>query len=66
MVYLLLLLRNALELRHVLAHLSKIVFAITAMVLLLLLVNRLAARASGSGRSSQKRPEKSRKGQQRR
>ena len=65
MVYLLLFFRNALELSHVLAHLAKIVFGITAMVLLLLLVTRFAGRASGSGRSSQKRSEKIGKGQQR-
>lgn len=65
MVYLLLF-RNALELSHVLAHLAKIAFGIAAMVLLLLLVNRFAGRASGSGRSVQKRSGKTSKEQRRR
>ena len=50
----LLLLRQATDLAHVIAHLGKIALGVGIMVALLILVNKLAKRSSKSGKSKKR------------
>lgn len=50
----LLLLRQATDLAHVIAHFGKIALGVGIMVALLLLVNKLAKRSSKSGKSKKR------------
>ena len=52
----LLLLREGTQFAHVMAHLAKIAIGIALMFVVLFLVNKLAARASNSGKSKRRYP----------